>query len=191
MTGAGTTTCSAAGAGRTCPASAYIQVEKADAEVMRQLRTRLAAMEPDDPILGAIAERWRELTMPEGEGDRAVLQSRLDAVRGRIVDLEEARYVRGEFSTADDVARWDGMMARLKVQRDAVLQELEELGPPPDFDLTTLRATYGEEVWDAARCAAAQMASGRGQQGDHCLRSEAEGAGEGPCSGCSVGEEAD
>ena len=21
---------------------------------------------------------------------------------------------------------------------------------PPDFDLTTLRATYGEEVWDAA-----------------------------------------
>jgi site-specific DNA recombinase len=142
--------CSAAGAGRTCPASAYIQVEKADAEVMRQLRTRLAAMESDDPILGAIAERWRELTMPEGEGERAVLQSRLDAVRGRIVDLEEARYVRGEFSTADDIARWDGMMARLKAQRDAVLQELEELGPPPDFDLTTLRATYGEEVWDAA-----------------------------------------
>jgi hypothetical protein len=125
-------------------------VEKADAEVMRQLRMRLAAMGPDDPVLGAIAERWRELTMPEGEGDRAVLQSRLDAVRGRIVDLEEARYVRGEFSTVDDVARWDGMMTRLKVQRDAVLQELEELGPPPDFDLTTLRATYGEEVWDAA-----------------------------------------
>jgi site-specific DNA recombinase len=141
--------CSAAGAGRTCPASAYIQVEKADAEVMRQVRTRLAAMEPDDPILGAIAERWRELTMPEGEGERAVLQSRLDAVRGRIVDLEEARYVRGEFSTVDDVARWDGMMTRLKVQRDAVLQDLEELGPPPDFDLTTLRATYSAEVWDA------------------------------------------
>jgi hypothetical protein len=124
-------------------------VEKADAEVMRQLRTRLAAMEPDDPILGAIAERWRELTMPEGEGDRAVLQSRLDAVRGRIVDLEEARYVRGEFPTEDDVARWDGMMTRLKVQRDAVLQELDELGPPPDLDLTTLRATYSAEVWDA------------------------------------------
>jgi hypothetical protein len=69
-------------------------------------------MEPDDPILGAIAERWRELTMPEGEGERAVFQSRLDAVRGRIVDLEEARYVRGEFSTADDTARWDGMVAR-------------------------------------------------------------------------------
>jgi len=141
--------CGGAGGGRTCPAAASIKVETADAEVMRQLRTRLAAMEPDDPILGAIAERWREFTMPEGEGERALLQARLDAVRGRIVDLEEARYVRGEFATADDVARWDGMMARLKLQRDAVLQEIEELGPPPDFDLTTLRATYSSEVWDA------------------------------------------
>jgi site-specific DNA recombinase len=141
--------CGAAIGGRTCPASAYIKVEKADSEVMRQLRMRLAAMEPNDPILGAIAERWRELTMPEGEGERAILQSRLDAIRGRIVDLEEARYVRGEFATADDTVRWEGMMARLKVQRDAVLKELEELGPPPDFDLTTLRATYSSEVWDA------------------------------------------
>jgi hypothetical protein len=40
-------------------------------------------------------------------------------------------------------------MTRLKVQRDAVLRDLEELGPPPDFDLTTLRATYSAEVWDA------------------------------------------
>jgi DNA invertase Pin-like site-specific DNA recombinase len=141
--------CSGAGGGRTCPASAYIQVEKADSEVMRQLRTRLAAMGPGDPVLDAIAERWRELTLPEGESDRTVLHSRLDAVRGRIVDLEEARYVRGEFPTADDIARWDGMIVRLKVQRDAVLQELEELGPPPDFDLTSLRATYSSEVWDA------------------------------------------
>jgi site-specific DNA recombinase len=141
--------CAGAGAGRTCPAAASIKVETADAEVMRQLRLRLAAMEPNDPILGAIAERWRELTMPEGEGERAVLQSRLDAVRGRIVDLEEARYVRGEFASADDVVRWDGMMTRLKLQRDAVLREIEELGPPPDFDLTTLRATYSSKVWDA------------------------------------------
>jgi site-specific DNA recombinase len=65
------------------------------------------------------------------------------------VDLEEARYLRGEFATADDIARWDGMMARLKAQRDGVLQELEELGPPPEIDLTSLRATFSSEVWDA------------------------------------------
>jgi hypothetical protein len=134
--------------GRPCPAPPHIRIDDADEEVMRQLRLRLGAMEPGDAILGDIAERWRELTMPEGEGERAVLQSRLDAVRGRIVDLEEARYVRGDFATTDDIARWDGMMDRLKVQRDAVIQDLEELGPPPDFDLNTLRATYSVEVWD-------------------------------------------
>jgi site-specific DNA recombinase len=135
--------------GRPCPAPPHIRIDDADEEVMRQLRIRLGVLEPDDLILGAIAERWREFTMPAGEGERAVLQSRLDAVRGRIVDLEEARYVRGDFATADDVARWDAMMSRLRVQRDAVLQDLEELGPPPDFDLTSLRATYASEAWDA------------------------------------------
>jgi site-specific DNA recombinase len=110
-------------------------------------------MEPGDPSLDAIAERWRDLTMPEDEGERAVLQSRLDGVRGRIVDLEEARYVRAEFTTPDDVARWDGMMARLKAQRAVLLEELEALGPPPDFDLTTLRATYEGEAWEAASLA--------------------------------------
>jgi site-specific DNA recombinase len=139
--------CGAAAGGRTCLAPAYIKVEKADQEVIRQLRTRLAAMEPNDPVLGAIAERWQKHTTPEGE--RAVLQSRLAAIRGRIVDLEEARYIHGEFCTADDIARWDGMMARLKTQRDGVVQELEELGPPPALDLTTLRGTYSGDVWDA------------------------------------------
>jgi site-specific DNA recombinase len=142
--------CSSLNHGQPCPAPAYIAEEKADTEVMRQLRTRLAALEPGDAILDAIAERWREFTMPDDEGERAVLQSRLDAVRGRIVDLEEARYVRGEFVTAADVTRWDGMTARLKAQRDAVLQALDELGPPPDFDLNTLRASYSPEAWDPA-----------------------------------------
>jgi site-specific DNA recombinase len=141
--------CSSPSLGHNCPAGAYIKISDADEEVMRQLRLRLGAMDPDDPILGAIAERWREFTMPEGGGERAVLQSRLDAVRGRIVDLEEARYIRGEFPTADDVVRWDGMMDRLKVQRDDVVHDLEELGPLPDLDLNTLRATCGVEVWDA------------------------------------------
>jgi site-specific DNA recombinase len=131
-----------------CSARASIRVMNADEEVMRQLRLRLGALEPGDPILDAIAENWREVMMPEDEGERAVFQSRLDAVRARIVDLEEARYVRGDFTTSDDVARWDRMMERLKVQRDAVLQDLEELGPPPDFDLASLRASYDAEAWD-------------------------------------------
>jgi site-specific DNA recombinase len=140
--------CSTTALGRPCPARATVNMEEADEEVLNQLRNRLE-LEPDDPILSAIAERWREVMMPEGEGERAVLQSRLDAVRGRIVDLDEARYLRSEFTTPDDIARWERMMERLKLQRDAVVDEVEALGPPPDFNLDALRATYRHEVWDS------------------------------------------
>jgi site-specific DNA recombinase len=133
-----------------CPARAYIKAPEAEAEVLRQLTTRLAAMEPGDPILDVIAERWRELTMPEGEGERAVLDSRLEAVRGRILDLEEARFIRGQYVGSEDTVRWDAMMARLTAQRDALLEAKEKLGPSPDFDLGILLDDYlSEEAWNA------------------------------------------
>lgn len=134
-----------------CSAPAYIKVSDADEEVRHQLTKRLAAMELDDPILESIAERWRQLEMPEGEDERAVLKSRLDEVRSRVIDLEEARYVRGEFDTAEEIARWESMMERLKAQRGAVADALGELGPPAEFDLGVLLDTYqSRERWDAA-----------------------------------------
>jgi hypothetical protein len=42
------------------------------------------------------------------------------------------------------------MMDRVKVQRDHIIHDLEELGQLPDLDLNTLRATCSVEVWDAA-----------------------------------------
>jgi site-specific DNA recombinase len=133
-----------------CSTRVYIKAPEAEAEVQRQLLTRLAAMEPDDPILDVIAERWRELTMPEGEGERAVLDSRLDAIRGRILDLEEARFIRGQYVNTEDAARWDVMMARLTAQRDALLDAKEQLGPSPGFDLAILLDDYlSEEAWSA------------------------------------------
>jgi site-specific DNA recombinase len=136
--------------GRQCEARAYIKGSEAEAEVRRQLFSRLSAMKPGDPILDAIAERWRELTMPESQGERAVLQSRLEAVRGRILDLEEARFIRGQYTSAEDAARWDHMMARLTAQRDALLEALEQLGPAPEFDLAfLLDDCLSEEAWSA------------------------------------------
>ena len=136
--------------GYTCKARAHIQSDAADEEVRRQLTARLAAMEPADPILGAIAERWRQFIMTGDEGERAELQSRRAAVRDRIVDLEEARYVRGEFAKSDEVARWEQMMGRLKAQRDAIKDALHELGPPPDFDIGMVLDTYlSRDAWDA------------------------------------------
>jgi len=146
--------CSSATQGYVCKGRAHIKADIADAEVLRQLTARLAAMEPDDPILGVIAERWRRFTMTGDEGERAELEARRDAVRDRIVDLEEARYVRGEFARAEEVARWEQMMGRLKAQRDAIEDALRELGPPPDFDIGILLDTYlSRDAWEAATVA--------------------------------------
>jgi len=136
--------------GTGCPAPAHIKGSEAEAEVRRQLFARLSAMEPDDPRLDTIAERWRELTMPEGQGERAVLNSRLEAVRGRILDLEEARFIRGQYTSDEDAARWDAMTARLTAQRDALREAIDQLGPSPDFDLAILLDNYlSEEAWAA------------------------------------------
>jgi hypothetical protein len=88
--------------------------------------------------------------MPEGEGERAALEGQRDAIRARIVDLEEARYVRGEFHSSDEIARWEGMMERLMAQRDAVLDAIDQLDPPTDFNLGRLLDIYqSREAWDA------------------------------------------
>jgi site-specific DNA recombinase len=146
--------CSSATQGYICKGRAHIKAAIADEEVLRQVTARLAAMEPDDPVLSAIAERWRQFTMTGDESERAELESRHDAVRDRIIDLEEARYVRGEFAMADEIARWVTMMGRLKAQRDAIEDALDELGPPPDFDIGILLDTHlSRDAWEAATVA--------------------------------------
>jgi site-specific DNA recombinase len=140
--------CSGRANGHSCADPASVRMIDADAEVMRQLTMRLAAMDLDDPILGAIAERWLKLTMPAQEGDRAILEAKLDDIRGRIASLDAARYGRGEFDTVEDVARWERLRANLIEQRSAVQAALDELGPLPAFDIGVLLDTYrSREAW--------------------------------------------
>jgi site-specific DNA recombinase len=136
--------------GRTCARKATINVPRADAEALRQLTQRLAAMDPDDEIFQAMAERWRRLTMAEGEGERAILEGRLNDVGDRIGSLEEARYLRGEFDAPEDVERWERMMGRLKEQRRVLLAARDKLGPPPTFEVGFLLDTLqSREAWAA------------------------------------------
>jgi site-specific DNA recombinase len=138
------------------PRKSTINVPLADAEAVRQLTQRLAAMDPDDAIFQAIAERWRKLTIAEGEGEgegegeRATLEARLADVRERISALEEARYLRGEFDAPEDVDRWERMLARLKEQRRGLLAARDKLGPPPAFQVGfLLDALQSREAWAA------------------------------------------
>jgi site-specific DNA recombinase len=73
-------------------------------EVVSRLRAKLAALEPGDPLLDEIAERWFAQKVPDQEADRGILEEGREAAKARIADLYAARYQRGEFSTADELA---------------------------------------------------------------------------------------
>jgi DNA invertase Pin-like site-specific DNA recombinase len=135
--------------GHPCPVPGRVFVEEADAEAVRQLTFRLSAMEPDDPILQAVADRWLKLQMPAQEGDRALLTAKQEAIRARIASLDEARYGRDEFPEPEDIERWQRLRRNLMEQRKAVQAALDELGPPPSFDLGELLDTFrSRQSWE-------------------------------------------
>jgi hypothetical protein len=107
-------------------------------EVVSRLRAKLTALEPGDPLLEEIAERWFAQRLPDQEADRRILEEARDAAKARIADLYAARYERGEFSTPDEIATYEKLMERLRGQRDAAEAALAKLPPRPEFDVATL-----------------------------------------------------
>ena len=128
----------------------YIMERYLEDEVISRLRAKLAALEPGDPLLHEIAERWFAQKLPDQEADRRILEEGRDAAKARIADLYAARYERGEFSTLDEVATYERLMERLRKQRDAAEAALAKLPPRPEFDLATLLdGELSIETWPA------------------------------------------
>ena len=79
----------------------------------------------------------------------ARVQPAYGSIDARIADLEEARYLRGEFSNAAALARYERMRAKLVESRDAVVSALDALGHPPTLDVDALLATeLTQEAWE-------------------------------------------
>jgi site-specific DNA recombinase len=107
-------------------------------EVVSRLRAKLAALEPGDPLLDEVGQRWFAQKLPGQDADRRILEEDREAARARIADLYAARYQRGEFSTSDEVATYEHLMQRLREQRDAAEAALDRLPPRSEFDVATL-----------------------------------------------------
>jgi DNA invertase Pin-like site-specific DNA recombinase len=107
-------------------------------EVVSRLRAKLAALEPGDPLLDEIAERWFAQNLPDQGAERRVLEAGRDASKARIADLYAARYQRGEFTSPEELVIYERLMQRLREQRDAAEAALAKLPPLPDFDAATL-----------------------------------------------------
>jgi site-specific DNA recombinase len=133
--------------GRQCP-GVNIYAEPIEREVERRFLTKLAALEPGDPLLERIAERWLALVMPDDHVGRAILEEKLRDAEARMGDLYEARYARGEFSSQEDIGKYESIRKRLAEQRDAARDALARLGPPPTLDLASLLDTeLSSEAW--------------------------------------------
>jgi site-specific DNA recombinase len=127
---------------------AHVSERYLEDEVVSRLRAKLAALEPGDPLLDEIAERWFAQKLPDQEADRRILEEGREAAKVRIADLYAARYQRGEFSDLDEIATYEHLMQRLREQRDAVETALAKLPPRPEFDVATLLdGELNAETW--------------------------------------------
>ncbi|MFE1406187.1 recombinase family protein [Streptomyces sp. NPDC058770] len=150
MSQAGTSyACSSNRMGRGC-VGVTARVESLDAYVSDAFLCRLPALEPDDDLLAAIAERWVKQEDPEVFAKRDAIEAEIREEEARLADLEEARYVRGEFSGADAIDRYNRLAGRLRGRIEGLRIGLAEM-PAPTIDITPL--LDGEllrEAWKAS-----------------------------------------
>jgi site-specific DNA recombinase len=139
--------CSRKGRGQRCRGGA-VMAEALEGEVVWRYTARLAACEPDDPLVNVIAERWLSHALPESEADRKRLSGALEVVTRRIADLYDDRYERHLFETAEDLAEWEDRVTSARFQRDTLQARLVALGPRKKLDIGGLLETeLSTEEW--------------------------------------------
>jgi len=139
--------CSRQRQGKTCRGCG-VQADALEGEVIRRFTLKLSTLEPGDPLLERIAERWLEHTLPEGETERRVLRQAIDDVEARLTDLYDARYLRHEFPESADLERYEVIRASLLEQRAAARAGLARLGPRAQMDIGALLDTeMTREAW--------------------------------------------
>ncbi|MEN2420413.1 zinc ribbon domain-containing protein [Streptomyces rimosus] len=138
--------CMARRAGNQC-IGASAPAETVDNYVTEQFLTKLSTLEPDDPLLAVIVERRLRRAAPEVFAKRDALTAEIRVVEARTADLEDARYVRGEFHGLAAVDRYNRLSERLRERAEGLRTDLHKLRVPsvdvsPVFDGPTLRKEW-------------------------------------------------
>jgi site-specific DNA recombinase len=145
--------CQARRLGRTCPTYTTAFASAVDRAVVAAWVSKLAATEPGDPLLEAVAERWIAQHDPEAMQRRAAIQAALDDATASLADLEDARYLRNEFAGPDAMKRWERLHERLTGRVTGLRHDLATY-PMPEADISPLLdpvQTY--EAWEKASTA--------------------------------------
>src|SRR4029450_4385454 len=132
-----------------------------------------------DPLLDEIAERWFAQKVPDQEPDRRILEEGREVAKARIADLYAARYQRGEFSTADELATYEHLMRRLREQRDAAEAALDNAAEISDALPARTRPPPGVGL---------QHGQAVGRPGRHRLAWRGAALANGESDGCQAGQ---
>ncbi|MFE3106609.1 recombinase family protein [Kitasatospora indigofera] len=148
--------CMARRAGNQCP-GASAMADLVDEYVAERFLHLLPTLEPGAPLLLAVTDRWAKRSDPETFARRAAVSDEIANQEARRAELEDARYVRGEFDGPDAVERYDRLANRLQSRIDGLRADLAAL-PLPAVDITPLI--------DSALLRPAWAASTQGQRRD-------------------------
>jgi site-specific DNA recombinase len=129
--------CSAHRMGRDCE-GVSARVESLDRYVEMTVRARLSALEPGSSLLEAVLERRARAEDPGLFAKRAALEAEIGELRLRQVDLEEARYLRGEFGGREGAARYTSLMDRLRERRTFLEDALARV-PSPEKSASSVK----------------------------------------------------
>ncbi|MDN3240844.1 recombinase family protein [Glycomyces tritici] len=131
MSKAGTSyQCSRHRMGRDC-GGVSVQVKSFDHYVEATVRHRVAELRPGDPLMEIVLERMARRSHPELFKKRDVIAEEISALENRRSDLEEARYLRGEFEGEDGLDRYTQIARRQGERLDQLREAAERASLPP------------------------------------------------------------
>ncbi|MBO3664798.1 recombinase family protein [Microbacterium stercoris] len=119
--------------GEPCPAPLTVSHRVLEDAVRRSWAHGLASLEPDDPILQAVADRWLLRNDPAPIRERKTLEADLATVEARIDSADHDRYVRGTLTDE----RHSRITEALAVQARRIRADLAAL-PEPQANLGAL-----------------------------------------------------
>jgi site-specific DNA recombinase len=137
--------------GRTCAGTA-VTVVHVDEAVTSAVLARLAALEPGDPLLDTVLDRWVRQSLPDEAVERTTLTATVEEAEARLADLRDGRYLRHEFDGEDGPAQYERLRTRLTERRDAAHAALSALPPAPTVSVL-LDTVLTREAWADATLA--------------------------------------
>jgi DNA invertase Pin-like site-specific DNA recombinase len=141
---AGSYRCAAMAGGLKCEAPFSAPRDGVDDYVAGRFLTYLATLEPDDPRLTRVAERWTAHVDPASVADRATAQAAIDAVDA---DLARARRLAvSGVLTEEEAAEELGRLRKLRARAAEALAAL----PSPVLDVSPLLdLANSQDAWNA------------------------------------------